>query len=43
MTEFCYRCGKVKHSGICAFDKTKKSVIETMSDDIKIIKGKVIK
>jgi len=31
----CPACGKLDHEGKCSFDKTKKSVIEEQSDDIK--------
>jgi hypothetical protein len=27
-TEYCPRCGKVKHDKKCVFDKAKKSVVE---------------
>lgn len=32
MKEYCLRCGKAKHKGPCTFDKTKKSIVETLTE-----------
>jgi hypothetical protein len=37
----CPRCGKVKHQGKCTFTTGKKSIVETLSDDMKTVKEKV--
>lgn len=40
MKEKCLRCGKEQHTGPCGYEKNKKSILESLDENVKELKEK---